>query len=199
MLTWWLFWGSFATLLYIYIGFPILLSLRGLLCSLPVRHGCETPMVSIIIAAYNEAEVIADKLDNTFALDYPCDCLEVIVASDGSDDGTEERVAVYPAGNVHLLSLPRRGKNATLNEAVSVARGDIFIFTDADSMLTPDALQHLIAPFSDETVGGVGGNFHYTAQQQEGSGERTYWRFDRLLKDLQHRAGGLVHESARRS
>ncbi len=192
MLTWWLFWGSFAILFYTYIGFPILLVLRGLIDPRPVRSGHETPTVSIIIAAYNEADVIIDKLDNTFALDYPRQHLEVIVASDGSDDGTEDLVAAYPASDVHLLPLPRRGKNAALNEAAAVARGDIFVFTDADSMLSPDALRHLIAPFSDETVGGVGGNFHYIAQREEGSGERTYWRFDRLLKDLQHRSGSIT-------
>ncbi len=149
-------------------------------------------MISVIIAAYNEANVIIDKLDNTFALDYPREHLEVIVASDGSDDGTDDLVAAYPTSDVHLLTLPRRGKNATLNEAVAMARGDILVFTDADSMLTPDALQHLIAPFGDKAVGGVGGNFHYTAKQTEGSGERTYWRFDQLLKDLQHRSGSIT-------
>ncbi|WP_089717421.1 glycosyltransferase family 2 protein [Candidatus Entotheonella palauensis] len=190
MLVWWIFWGALAMLIYTYVGFPMLLVLRGLLCPRPVQHGDTTPTVSFVIAAYNEASVMVEKLDNILALNYPRAQIEIIVASDGSDDGTDDLVAAY--GDIHLLTLPRQGKNATLNEAVAVARGDILVFSDADSMLTPDALTHLVAPFSDPTVGGVAGNFHYTAQQAEGSGERAYWRFDRLLKTLQHRSGSIT-------
>ncbi|ETW93604.1 glycosyltransferase [Candidatus Entotheonella palauensis] len=190
MMAWWVFWSALAILAYTYIGFPILLALRGLLFPRPVRPGDATPTVSFVIAAYNEASVIVEKLDNIFALNYPRAQIEIIVASDGSDDGTDDLVAAYE--DIRLLTLPRQGKNATLNEAAAVARGDILVFSDADSMLPPDALSHLIAPFSDNTVGGVAGNFHYTAQQAEGSGERTYWQFDRLLKDLQHRSGSIT-------
>ncbi len=192
MIAWWTFWSALTILFYTYVGFPILLALRGLLCPRPVREGEETPTVSFVIAAYNEADVIVKKLDNIFALNYPHTQIEVIVASDGSNDGTDDLVAAYETFATRLLPLPRQGKNATLNEAAAVARGDILVFSDADSLLAPDALTHLIAPFSDETVGGVAGNFHYTAHQTEGSGERTYWRFDRLLKDLQHRSGSVT-------
>jgi len=114
-------------------------------------------MVSVIIAAYNEAAVITQKLDNTLALDYPRAQLEVIVASDGSDDGTNERVAGCGAPEVRLLALPRQGKNLTLNTAVAMAQHDLLVFTDADCVLEPDALRHLVAPFSDPEVGGVAG------------------------------------------
>lgn len=190
MIAWWVFWSALTVLVYTYIGFPILLAWRGLLFPRPVREGDETPTVSVVIAAYNEAGVIIDKLDNLFALNYPRTHMEVIVASDGSNDGTDDLVATYEG--VRLLTLPRQGKNATLNEAVAVARGDILVFSDADSMLAPDALSHLLAPFSDATVGGVAGHFHYTAHHTEGSGERTHWRFDSLLKDLQHRSGSIT-------
>lgn len=192
MIAWWIFWGAFAILGYTYIGFPVLLALRGLLAPRPVRNGDATPTVSVIIAAYNEANVIVDKLDNIFALNYPRAQLEVIVASDGSDDGTDDLVAAYQTAAVRLLTRPRRGKNATLNEAVAVARGGLLVFSDADSMLAPDALTHLIAPFSDDEVGGVAGNFNYTAAHNEGSGERAYWRIDRLFKNLQHRSGSIT-------
>ena len=181
-------------LVYTYLGFPILLALRGLLAPQPTHHGDETPTVSMIIAAYNEANVITDKLDNTFALSYPLTQIEIIVASDGSDDNTNELVAAYANSQptLRLLSLPRQGKNATLNEAVAVARGDILVFSDADCMLPSETLTHLIAPFSDDTVGGVAGNFHYTSHHNEGGGERAYWRIDRLLKTLQHRSGTVT-------
>jgi cellulose synthase/poly-beta-1,6-N-acetylglucosamine synthase-like glycosyltransferase len=146
----------------------------------------------MIIAAYNEGAVIAKKLDNTFALNYPREQMEVVVASDGSDDGTNDLVAGYGAPEVRLLALPRQGKNRTLNDAVAAATGDILVFSDADSMLAPDALRHLVAPFADPEVGGVGGDFHYASDRGEGEGERTYWSFDRTLKQLQSRAGSIT-------
>jgi poly-beta-1,6-N-acetyl-D-glucosamine synthase len=80
-LAWWLFWGSLGLILYTSIGFPLLIALHGLLRPRPVKSASHTPMVSMIIVAYNEAPVIAHKLDNTFTLDYPRDCLEVIIAA----------------------------------------------------------------------------------------------------------------------
>jgi glycosyltransferase involved in cell wall biosynthesis len=135
------------------------------------------------------------KLANTDALDYPADRLEVIFASDGSDDGTDARVAELwrdaPAGPTRrLLSLPRLGKNAALNVAVGAASGEILVFSDADSHLAPDALRKIVAPFSDPTIGGVGGDFRYAGRG--GDGERAYWSFDRLWKRLEARAGSMT-------
>src|SRR5215510_11970188 len=121
----WLFWGSLGLIAYTYIGFPVLVALRGWLRPRPVKSGAATPTVSMIIAAYNEATVIKDKLDNTFALDYPHELIEVVVASDGSDDCTNQMVSSYGAANVRLLALPRQGKNRTLNSAVAAATGEI--------------------------------------------------------------------------
>jgi cellulose synthase/poly-beta-1,6-N-acetylglucosamine synthase-like glycosyltransferase len=189
---WWFFWSAVGLIVYTYVGFPLLLALRGLLRPRPVRRDDITPSVSLIIAAYNEASVIKDKLDNIMALDYPRDQLEVIIASDGSDDGTNAIVAAYDAPHVRLLALPRQGKNRTLNAALAEARGDILVFSDADSMLEPDALRNLVAPFADPDVGGVGGDYRYPTDVVEGSGERTYWNIDRVIKDLQNRAGSMT-------
>ncbi len=188
----WLFWISVSTIVYTYIGFPLIVLLRGLLRPRPVNIVPHTPKVSIIIAAYNEESIIKQKLDNTFALNYPNSEIEVIVASDGSDDTTNQIVREYGAPQVRLLTLPRQGKNQTLNHAVSVANGEILVFSDADSMLKPDALIHLVAPFSDPAVGGVGGDYQYTTVAGEGSGERTYWSLDRALKQIQSEAGSMT-------
>ncbi|WP_161668738.1 glycosyltransferase family 2 protein [Kallotenue papyrolyticum] len=186
------FWGSIGLLTYTYIGFPLITIVRGLLHPRRVRRDPTwTPKVSLIIAAYNEAAVIQRKLDNTFALDYPSDRLEVIVASDGSDDGTPDLARRYPA-RVTVLDLPRQGKNLTLNAAVAVATGDILVFSDADSMLQADALRWLVAPFADPSVGGVGGDYRYDGVRAVNQGERTYWDFDRLLKRLQSRSGSMT-------
>lgn len=187
-----LFWGSVGTLAYAYAGFPLLVALRAWLRPRPIRSGPITPRVSLIIVAHNEADVIVKKIDNALALDYPADSIEIIVASDGSDDGTAELAASHPAPRVRALALPRQGKNRTLNTAVAAASGEVLFFTDADSMLAPDALRHLVAPLADPEVGAVAGDYRYATDVASGDGERTYWSIDRLLKDWQSRSGSVT-------
>lgn len=188
---WWLFWGSLGVIVYSYAIFPLLLTLRGLLGRRAVQQGADTPLVSVIIAAYNEAAIIVEKVENTLALDYPRDRLEIIVASDGSDDATNELVARFEAP-VRLLALPRQGKNRTLNAAVEQARGAVLVFSDADSLLAPDALRHLLAPFADPEVGGVGGEHRYATDMFSGSSERGFWKIKRGLRVLQSQAGSMT-------
>jgi cellulose synthase/poly-beta-1,6-N-acetylglucosamine synthase-like glycosyltransferase len=198
-----LFWGSVSLIVYTYLVFPGMVLLRALWKSrraapaAPAADpagapGDPLPSLSFIIAAYNEAETIAGKLDNTVGLDYPQDRMEVIVASDGSDDLTNEIVAGYPSRRVRLLALPRQGKNRTINAAVPQAAGEILVFTDADSLFEPSALHFLIAPFADPQVGGVAGSYRYLRHEKEAKGERAYWRFDQKLRDLQSKGGDLV-------
>jgi cellulose synthase/poly-beta-1,6-N-acetylglucosamine synthase-like glycosyltransferase len=151
--------------------------------------------VSLIIAAHNEEEAIAAKLDNVLSLDYPAALLEVLIASDGSTDRTNEIVQRYESRGVRLLALPRRGKAAALNDAVTEASGDILVFSDANSMYAPDAITALVKRFADPQVGGVAGNQVYS---REGSGsltsdgEHLYWGVDRWLKTLQSRGGNAI-------
>jgi cellulose synthase/poly-beta-1,6-N-acetylglucosamine synthase-like glycosyltransferase len=188
----WLFWGALGLILYTYIGFPLLLAIRAAIFPKRVKRIREVPTVSIIIAAHNEANFIIQKLDNVFALNYPRTHLEVIVASDGSTDDTEKLVSRYSRAEVHLLSLPRQGKNRTLNAAVSASRGEILVFTDADTMMEPQSLRHLIAPFTDRSIGAVGGDYRYNFNAHNGNNESTYWEYDRVLKWLQSRAGSMT-------
>lgn len=194
-----LFWGSIALLLYTYGVFPVILFVRGLLWRKPYRVEDITPSVSLIIAAYNEAASIGEKLDNVVSLDYPRDCLEVIVASDGSTDETEAIVTGYADRGVKLLALPRQGKAGVLNTAVAAARGEVLVFSDANSQYAPDAIRQIVRPFADPQVGGVAGNQVYLSQKrqaadaaQTGDGERTYWGFDRFLKQVQSQAGNTI-------
>jgi cellulose synthase/poly-beta-1,6-N-acetylglucosamine synthase-like glycosyltransferase len=172
--------------------FPAIVFLRSLLFPMQYRRGNATPKVSVLIAAYNEAEVITDKIANVLDQAYPSEQIEVIVASDGSDDATNELVRAVGAPNVRLLALPRQGKNTTLNAAAAVATGEILVFTDADTMFAPDVLRRLTAPFADPSVGGVGGDYSYRKGQGNGNEERTYWKLDRALKALQSRAGNMT-------
>src|SRR5262245_33378484 len=136
-----LFWVAAFLIVYTYIGFPLGVILRGLLWGRPYKQEDLTnpPMVSIVISAYNEARFIAAKLENISSMAYPPDCLEVVIASDGSTDATNAIVRQYQEQlhknqSVRLLSLPRVGKAAALNAAVNAARGEILVFSDANSM-----------------------------------------------------------------
>jgi len=190
-----LFWASAALVVYTVAGWPLVLALRALRKA-PAPHPTGAlPRVSYVIVAHNEIDVIDAKLANTAALDYPADRLELIVASDGSDDGTAERAAALWRGveagpRRTVLPLPRLGKNAALNAAVRAATGEVLVFSDADSMLAPDALRRLVAPLTDAAIGAVGGDFRYAGTG--GDGERAYWSFERAWKRLECRAGSMT-------
>jgi cellulose synthase/poly-beta-1,6-N-acetylglucosamine synthase-like glycosyltransferase len=192
-----LFWAAVAMIAWAYAGFPAVLALRALFPAPKPRRGGPLPRVSFVIAVHDEASVIERKLANLEALDYPRDRIEVIVAADGCRDGTCPLVASH-AGElrVTLLDLARIGKNAALNAGVAASSGEVLVFSDADSMLERDALERLVAPFADPTVGGVAGDFHYEKEGGRGGdgarGERTYWAFDAIWKRLESRAGNVT-------
>jgi cellulose synthase/poly-beta-1,6-N-acetylglucosamine synthase-like glycosyltransferase len=192
-----LFWTAIFLILYTYIGFPLLVVLRGLLWKRPYKRESfpSLPSVSIVISAYNEAKTIATKLDNILSLDYPREKLEVVIASDGSNDGTDTIVENYKEQGVKLLSLPHHGKSVALNAAVALSQGEILVFSDANSLYKVDAIQELVKPFGDPKVGGVAGNQIYQRESSGGSasdGERAYWSFDRMLKLYQSRSGNTL-------
>jgi cellulose synthase/poly-beta-1,6-N-acetylglucosamine synthase-like glycosyltransferase len=190
-----LFWGAAATVVYAYAGFPALVLLRARLRPRPYRTDDILPRVSLVLAAYNEAAGIRAKLDNLLALDYPHDRLELIVVSDGSDDGTDEIVASCAKDGVRLIALPRSGKATALNTAVAAATGEIVVFSDANSLYAPDAVRRLVRPFADPEVGGVAGNQVYLPPEGTDAtavGEGAYWQLDRLLKEAQSRSGSAI-------
>ena len=185
---------SAALVVYTYLGFPLLVFLRARFRRMPYDCGEITPMVTVVVVAHNEVASIRQKMENLLALDYPHDRLEIIVASDGSDDGTNEAVMEYRTRGIRLLPLPRRGKIPNLNAAVREARGQILVFSDANSMYRPNALRILIRPFKDPGVGGVAGNQSYVSDTGNciSTGERTYWGFDQALKHWQSEAGSVT-------
>ena len=178
-----------------YVVFPVGLLVRGAIVRRPVRSAVIEPSVSIIIAARNEARDIARRLENLAALDYPPDRLEVVVASDGSDDGTASIVGEWSDRGVQLLDLPRVGKADALNAAVAASSGEILVFSDANSEFAPDAVRALVRRFADPEVGGVAGDQRYEAAPTGDAiaeGERGYWDLDRMLKIAESRAGNVV-------
>jgi cellulose synthase/poly-beta-1,6-N-acetylglucosamine synthase-like glycosyltransferase len=189
------FWAAAAVLAYSYVLFPVVVLVRGALRSRPHRTGDVTPSVSVIVAAYNEAAMIGRKLDTVLTTDYPQDRLEVVVASDGSDDGTERVAGSYADRGVRVLALARVGKAAALEAAVATSRGEILVLTDANSLFRRDTLRALVRPFADPDVGCVAGNQVYgtgEAGQSAAGGERAYWDLDRRLKVAESRAGNAI-------
>jgi GT2 family glycosyltransferase len=189
------FWLALATIAYTYVAFPLLVLARAALRPRPPRSAPIEPSVSVVLAARNEEAAIGARLDNLVGLDYPAERLETIVASDGSDDATMEIAGRYAGRGVTVLDLDRVGKADALNTAVAAARGEIVVFTDANTMFEPGALRALVAPFADPEVGGAAGDQRYlpaTGASTEAAGERSYWDFDRRVKLAESRAGSTV-------
>src|SRR5437773_10718072 len=184
-----IFWGAAALVVYVYAGYPCLIFLLAHLRPRPVAKAPVLPSVSFIIAAYNEARVIAQKLENTLALDYPAERLEVMVVSDGSNDATEEIVRTRFAGRVKLLALPRQGKTLAQNQAVAVARREIVVFSDATTPYQPGGLRALVANFADPEVGCVTGTTIYGTDRAAavGEGRASYGNYERFGPSLECR------------
>jgi glycosyltransferase involved in cell wall biosynthesis len=186
-----------ALLAYVYLGYPLLCAGLAALRRRAVHAAPHTPPVSILIAARNEAAHIAGTVRDKLGLEYPADRLEVIVVSDASDDGTDEAVARIAATDprVRLLRQERRaGKSAALNLAAGVARGEVLVFSDANSLYAPDALRRLLEPFADPQVGYATGRMLYRAPDGSPTGEACsqYMRYENRLRVLETAIGSVV-------
>jgi cellulose synthase/poly-beta-1,6-N-acetylglucosamine synthase-like glycosyltransferase len=190
-----LFAASLGVLLYVYVAYPLLLRLvvrfRG---ARVVRRSDTTPPLSLVISAFNEEAVIRAKIENALGLDYPADCLEIVVVSDASSDATDAIVAEY-APRVRLArQSARRGKTAGLNHTVPTLRGDIVVFSDANAIYEPDALRKLARNFADPCVGCVTGEARYLPEGRSAAdvGERVYWDYEMQIKRLETAVGSMV-------
>ena len=178
-----IFWVSTGLLLYTHAGYVLLLELLvALHREEPPITATELPSVSVIVAAYAEQQVIAQRVTNLRALDYPPDRLEVIVSCDGSPDTTPERARA--AGADLVLELPRGGKIRAQDAAVEKARGEIVAFSDANAAWERGALKALIQPFGDPRVGYVCGEVRFVNQQGTNQ-ESLYWRYEMAVRRLE--------------
>ncbi|MHB1926792.1 MAG: glycosyltransferase family 2 protein [Leptospirillum sp.] len=173
-------------LLYPLVIYPPLVWLLARLFPRPVKKSrpAVLPTLTIVIPAHNEEAVIAAKIKNTLACDYPMEKVEILVASDGSTDRTVERTKDFVHPSLFLLDFPiRRGKLSVLVDAVSRARGEIVVMTDASALLRPDALMMLVENFSDPGVGCVSGRYVIARDvtpdlDGRGESERGYFEFE---------------------
>jgi len=194
---------------YPYIVYPVLVRLFAAVRSRPPRRAEVEPSVTVVIAAYNEAEVIGDTVQNKLQQDYPDDKLRVVVVSDASDDGTDQIVDVLAASDSRVTLLrqePRQGKTAALNRAIVSSSSDILVFSDANSRYAPDGIRKLVRFFADEHVGYVTGRMIYTdvAGQSAEDGGSAYMRYENQLRFHETQLGSIVGvdggiDAARRS
>jgi cellulose synthase/poly-beta-1,6-N-acetylglucosamine synthase-like glycosyltransferase len=188
-----LFWASLGALAWTQVGYPLVAAALARVRARPVRKGDGTPVVTLIVAAHNEEDVIERRLQNLLALDYPPERLQIVVASDASTDRTNELVEQVAAREprVRLLRCPRGGKVAAQNLAVRETESELLAFSDANAQWQPDALRKLVANFADPDVAYVcGGHFYEAANGTNREG--TYWRWEAWLRRNESALGSIT-------
>ena len=188
-----LFWSTLLIVFYTYLGYGILLyiiiRLKRLLAGTPRKAAqpddTQLPSITLLICAYNEQDVVAEKMANTLAIDYPRDKFRIMWVTDGSTDSTNELLKAYPEVDV-VFSPERRGKSAALKHGLQELRTRYVAFTDANTMINPGAMREIARLFmSDPTVGCVSGEKRVAARregQMAAEGEGLYWRYESTLK-----------------
>jgi cellulose synthase/poly-beta-1,6-N-acetylglucosamine synthase-like glycosyltransferase len=198
MLAAWLFWIAFALVFYVYVGYFASVLALAPLFRRDVVKGEPSVGVSIVIAAYNEAEEIERTVLNKLAQDYPHDRLDVVVVSDGSTDETDaivQRIIAEGAGRLRLVRQePRQGKTAALNLAMRGVTAEIAVFSDANSLYAPDAVRKLVRSFADPSVGYVTGQMVYVNPENSGIGEGSgnYMSYENRLRAAETCLGSIV-------
>lgn len=174
---------------YSYFGYPLTLFLFSIFSSHKViKDDNFLPEVSLLIAAYNEEDTIADKIKNSLELDYPKDKMEIVIVSDGSTDRTDEIVKSFDSSGIRLFRVEGRvGKTEARNQAVLAMRHEIIVFSDATAVYEKDAIRKLVRNFADKSVGMVSGNLTYFEKGQSSMGLATklYWNYEKAIKKAQ--------------
>ena len=194
----WIFWTCLALGLYPYLGYPALAWALARARGRDVRRDAGfMPMVTVVTAARNEASCIEANVRNKLAQDYPADRLDMIVVSDASDDTTDsivQRLARETGRVVLLRQEPRQGKTIALNTAVPLARGEVIVFADANSIYEKDAIRKLVSNFADPSVGYVTGKMVYVDRDGSmvGDGCTAYMKYENWLREQETRIGSIV-------
>ncbi|MCK5131041.1 MAG: glycosyltransferase [Candidatus Sabulitectum sp.] len=185
-------WVSVGMILLPMVVYPVVIFLLGLFFSR--REGSsfqEYPFVSVMIAARNEEKCIGERLQNLLEQDYPKDRIEILVASDVSTDRTDEIIKSFEKNGVYFLRIEKRlGKSALMVELSKIAKGEILVFTDANTQFNPNTVRELVDPFADPAVGCVDGSKQNSLDSI--TCESIYWRYEQMLKALGSKIGAVL-------
>lgn len=196
-----LFWLSLILIFHTFIGYPISLIVLNKIIpkdKVNIRPDFK-PSVSIIIPAHNEELVIKSKLKNLLSLSYDKDRVEIIIASDNSTDNTnnivEQFIHTHLDTNIKLYCVQNRmGKTNAQNEAVKIAKGEVLVFSDANSILKSDCVEQLVKYFSDDKIAYVSGKLVYTneAVSESSNAENSYWNYDLMMREIESNLGSIT-------
>ena len=191
------FWIASGLVVYAYAVYPAIIwtlaRAFGRKPTPPDVAEADLPSASLVISAYNEAEVLAERLENAVAMDYPRDRLQILVGSDGSKDASAEIARGFEPRGVEVLDFAQnRGKASVLNDLIGRASGEIILLSDANTDIDPDAARKLVRWFADPKVGAVCGRLvlvdHVTGQNADG----LYWKYETFLKLCEAKLGALL-------
>ena len=192
------FWLSLLILFYCFIGYTIVLwivvQVKKLVSSNNNSNTSFLPAITFIVAAYNEKDIIGQKIKNTLSLNYPKDKIQFLYITDGSNDGTDEIVKQYP-GIAILHQAERKGKSAALNRAMTMVTTPYVVFSDANTLLNSDAVTNLVQHYVNDKTGGVSGEKKIETginTNKTGIGEGLYWKYESFLKQLESKFYSLV-------
>lgn len=177
-----------------YVFFGITILALSLFYKKKHKTGEMLPTISFIVAAYNEEEIIRKKIINDLNLDYPKDKIEIIIISDGSNDDTYKISKEYQElGIIAMHTTERKGKTDALNRAARIAKNEILVFSDANSMFTKNALKKLVRNFYDPSIGGVSGrkSILKNSLRQASTGDHLFWKYESALKQAESHIGSI--------
>ena len=187
-----LFWILIIIVFYVYIGYTLVLFIISVLKKLLISKKIMQvekyePLVTIFIAAYNEMEVLSEKIDNIQSLDYPKEKLKILWITDGSNDGSDQYLRNIPGMEVYHEN-ERKGKIGAMNRGMKFVKTPIVLFCDSNNMLVPNAIREVVSAFSDNAVGCIAGEkqiVKHTSDIAVSSGEGIYWKYESLIKKLE--------------
>lgn len=189
-----IYWMAIIIICYVYLGYPLILKLLSKHYQKPIQKKEITPEVTLLVCAYNEEEIIRDKIENSFELDYPSEKLNIVIASDGSTDRTNDIVRQYENERLILKEYPeRRGKMAVINETVPKLESEIIIFSDANTMYQKDAVKKLVRNFNDPSVGAVSADvILHNEETTFGKSESLYYLYERWVQKKESEFGSII-------
>jgi cellulose synthase/poly-beta-1,6-N-acetylglucosamine synthase-like glycosyltransferase len=189
------FWLCVGIILYTWVGYPLILYLISTTNKAEIRKMKINPKIVMLIISYNEEGVIKKKLDNCLNLDYPKDKIKIIVATDGCTDNTNEIVSSFKSSGIILVPYEKKeGKISVINKIVPTLEEEIIVFSDSRQMFAPDAVQKIVNNFFDPLVGAVSGELilNKNPEGQMGEGVGTYWRYEKLIRQMESNLGSVI-------